>query len=194
MKYPIPINHKTIFAFADTHGNHRKVTIPNDVDIIVFAGDACVAGDETQLADFFEWYVSLPVPYKLFVPGNHDLPFDLSPNMAAHMIPTGITYVENGAVMLDSIRFYVLPARPFLHEFTAPAHILAEIDVLVTHNAPMGVLDGGKGCPLLRTLVNESQPPIHIFGHEHAFGGKFLKTCKTIFYNVSMQNDRDYTQ
>jgi hypothetical protein len=50
MKYPISVNHKTIFVFADTYGNHRKATVPDDVDIIVFTGDACVAGNEMQLA------------------------------------------------------------------------------------------------------------------------------------------------
>jgi predicted phosphodiesterase len=185
MKYPISVNHKAIFAFADTHGNHRKVTVPDDVDIIVFAGDACVAGDETQLADFFAWYASLPVLHKLFVPGNHDLPFDLSPDTAMQMLPNGITCIDSGAVMLGGIRFYILPVRPFLHEFTAPASIPAGIDILVTHGAPSGILDNGQGCIILRKLVDKAQPKVHIFGHAHTLGGKMATVGKTKFYNVA---------
>ncbi len=39
----------------------------------------CDAGDMQQLLDFFVWYAELPIPHKVFVHGNHDLPFELEP-------------------------------------------------------------------------------------------------------------------
>ena len=36
----IKIGNKTVFAFSDTHGNHRRLQVPEDADIIICAGDA----------------------------------------------------------------------------------------------------------------------------------------------------------
>lgn len=30
---------KQLFAFSDTHGMHRKLSIPQDTDILIYAGD-----------------------------------------------------------------------------------------------------------------------------------------------------------
>ncbi|MDR0938126.1 MAG: metallophosphoesterase [Mediterranea sp.] len=172
-----------LFAFADTHGAHRSLQIPPDTDIVVFAGDACNDGDEVQLRDFFEWFAGQPGQYKLFVPGNHDLPFELMPTEAKKRLPNGIAYIDKGEVLLDGIRFYVLPARPWLHE---PALIPPNTDVLVTHGAPKGILDEGKwGCPLLKKAVVKAGPMIHLFGHLHEQGGQTVRVGDTDFYNVS---------
>jgi predicted phosphodiesterase len=182
----IDINGKRIFAFSDTHGNHRELCYhPEKTDILVCAGDVCNDGNETQLHDFFIWFAEQPAKHKLFVPGNHDLPFDLEPERAAQFIPKGITCVEKGGVILHDIRFYVLPVRPWLH---APLYLPPQIDVLVTHGAPKGILDenGSWGCAILRNLVKEAQPKIHIFGHCHREGGQSVKLGNTIFYNVAM--------
>ena len=111
----ITFNRKKIFAFADTHGRHRELEIPGNTDILVCAGDVCDAGNEMQLRDFFAWFAGQPAKYKLFVPGNHDLPFDIAPQHAAGYIPQGVTFIENGGVMLGGVHFYVLPVRPWLH-------------------------------------------------------------------------------
>lgn len=44
----IRISDKTIFAFSDTHGIHRRLQVPEDVGIIICAGDAV----EDNLNDF----------------------------------------------------------------------------------------------------------------------------------------------
>ena len=46
---------RNIFAFSDTHGNHRKLQVPENVDIVICAGDAVednLVGDEYD--DFIE--------------------------------------------------------------------------------------------------------------------------------------------
>ncbi|GHT19016.1 hypothetical protein AGMMS4957_02370 [Bacteroidia bacterium] len=179
------IREKTIFAFADTHGKHREINIPSDTDIVVFAGDACEAGDQEQLTDFFDWFAALPVKHKLFVPGNHDLPFEFSPEFAVRMVPRNVTFIEQGEITLDGIRFYVLPVRPWLHE---PLPLPSGVDVLITHGAPKGILDGGgQGCPILMELVDAAHPQIHLFGHSHLDGGKSLQMGDTLFCNVAMK-------
>ena len=71
------IKNLTIFAFSDTHGNHRRLQVPEDADIIICAGDAVednLVGGEYE--DFIEWFASLPCKWKIFVPGNHELSFE----------------------------------------------------------------------------------------------------------------------
>jgi Icc-related predicted phosphoesterase len=180
--------HKKIFAFADTHGRHREIAAPPDTDILICAGDVCEAGDEVQLQDFYKWFAAQPARHKLFVPGNHDLPFEFAPEYAASRLPAGITFIEQGGVTWDGIRFYVLPARMGLHAQTAPKRLPAGIDVLVTHCPPAGISDAGHwGCPILRKLVEQAAPKIHIFGHCHQHAGEKITIGKTIFYNVAVK-------
>jgi Icc-related predicted phosphoesterase len=181
---------KRIEALADTHGKHRQLSIPVDTDILVFAGDACDAGDEMQLQDFFAWFAQQSAKYKLFVPGNHDLPFELDPEYAVKSIPKGITFIENGGVTFDGIRFYILPVRPWMHR---SLDLPYRVDVLVTHGAPLGILDdnGRWGCPILRELVDDALPRIHIFGHCHQCGTQQITIGKTLFCNTAINTDEN---
>lgn len=36
----IKIGNKTVFAFSGTHGNHRRLQVPENAGIIICAGDA----------------------------------------------------------------------------------------------------------------------------------------------------------
>ena len=72
--------------------------------------------------------------------------------------------------------------------------------ILVTHHAPLGVLDRGfeyperslkdawenmRGGSLgIRRFVEENEPLIHIFAHLHSDGGKWVFNEKTLFTNV----------
>ena len=61
----LKFNDSSIFAFSDTHGNHRVLQVPENVDIVICAGDAVednLVGDEYD--DFIEWYASLPCKWK----------------------------------------------------------------------------------------------------------------------------------
>jgi Icc-related predicted phosphoesterase len=176
----------TLFMFADTHGQHRNIVLTGKADVVVFAGDACNNGNMDELTDFLKWFSELPVKYKLFVPGNHDLIFELNPGEARKLIPENVVFVEEGVVTLDGIRFCVLPARPYLH--SKPAELPDNIDVLVTHGAPKGILDeNGKGCPLLREVLTELNPEVHIFGHFHESAGRGSEmNSHTTFINSSV--------
>jgi hypothetical protein len=45
------------------------------------------------------------------VPGNHDLPFEFAPNVAASMAPKNVIFLEKDGVTLNSVRFYAFPVR-----------------------------------------------------------------------------------
>lgn len=44
---------KCLFAFSDTHGMHRKLSIPKDTDILICAGDVASDFQEDGLIDRF---------------------------------------------------------------------------------------------------------------------------------------------
>lgn len=171
-----------MFVISDTHGAHRQITIPEGIDIIIHAGDACEGGDENQLKDFFSWFSSLPVRYKIFVPGNHDLPFELEPEEAKMLVPDNVILLENSGVIIEGIHFYSLPVRPWLF---SPLPLPEDVDVLITHGPPYGILDENIGCRILRELVEIAKPKVHLFGHIHSQGGKSIKVGSTVFYNIS---------
>ena len=76
-----------------------------------------------------------------------------------------------------------------------------DVDILVTHGPPYGILDtGGKltsllGCWYLYEYVERVKPKVHIFGHIHEGAGEKIKEwgngSSTAFYNVTML-DRNY--
>ena len=69
---------KKIFAFADTHGAHRQVPVPADTDILICAGDAVEDNlKEGDYDDFLDWFSAQPGDYRIFIPGNHELSFDI---------------------------------------------------------------------------------------------------------------------
>jgi Icc-related predicted phosphoesterase len=70
---------------------------------------------------------------------------------------------------------------------TAPRFIPSDIDILVTHCPPKGILDDGErwGCPILKELTDIAEPKIHLFGHCHETSGEKKKSGKTTFINVA---------
>ena len=102
-------NHK-IFAFSDTHGFNDRLQMPKDADILICAGDCCKdcnqwdAIDE-ELQRFFDWYSRQPAKLRIYVPGNHDVIFDLNPEEAVKMIPASIVLLEDCGIEFEGISF-----------------------------------------------------------------------------------------
>lgn len=177
-------NHK-IFAFSDTHGMHHKLEIPENIDILICAGDGIQGFSEKEFPHFLRWYASIPAKLRIFVAGNHEIFFDLYPQRAKSFIPSEITLLENQEIEFDGIRFCSVVARPYLKN---EVQIPENVDFLITHAPIKGILDDDIGCPNLRTLVTESAPKYHIFGHIHRQGLQQWQGEKTIFCNVSYFN------
>ena len=172
-----------IFAFSDTHGMYRRLSIPADADILICAGDACEGFSPESLKDFFEWYRSIPAKLRIFVPGNHDRIFNQEPTRAQNLVPGGIVFLENEGMEYDGIKFYSVPARPYLK---APAKLPADIDILITHGPAYNYLDRGMGCKQLFLDVSSARPKYHIFGHVHEEGLKRKAMLgSTTYLNVS---------
>ena len=172
-----------LFAFADTHGMYRRLFVPAETDILICAGDACEGFNPTDLKDFFSWYSSIHANLRIFVPGNHDRIFNTNPARARTLIPDGVIYLENDGLEFDGIKFYSVPARPYLK---TPVTIPEDVDFLITHGPAYGYLDRGLGCKNLYLSIANSCPKYHIFGHIHEEGLKRKAMLGgTTYLNVS---------
>lgn len=181
------ISHKklNIYAFSDTHGKHEKVQIPASTDVLICAGD--VEADKCDLIQFMKWYSAIPAQLRLFVPGNHDLSFDMNPTGAVReWIPNNVKLLLNSGILYKGFSFYSIEVRPYMH---APMSIPDNLDVLITHGAAKNHLDNGYGCPLLAKILSNHPPQIHLFGHIHECGNQKIDSHCTTFYNVSLYKE-----
>ena len=183
----ISINGHTIFTFSDTHGAHRDLRVPEEADIIICAGDVVednLKGGEYY--DFIEWFSSLPAKWKIFVPGNHELSFELGQAEAIEqvMAARGITVLQDavedcGGVIIGSISG---------NSIIADADIPHDLDILVTHMPPYGILDQDLGCLEILNFVLKAQPKYHLFGHIHATAGQEFQLGETICRNIAVES------
>ncbi|WP_404812452.1 metallophosphoesterase [Capnocytophaga canimorsus] len=177
-------NHK-IFAFSDTHGMHHKLEIPENIDILICAGDSIQGFSENEFPHFLRWYASIPAKLQLFVAGNNEIFFDRYPQRAKSIIPKSIILLQNQEMDFEGIRFCSAVARPYLKN---EVQISENVDFLITHAPVKGILDDDIGCSNLRRLITESDPKYHIFGHIHQQGLQQWQSEKTTFCNVSYFN------
>lgn len=189
-----------LVAFADTHGFHEGLEVP-DGDILIFAGDMCMHGDVAEVAIFATWFNKLPHKFKFIVAGNHDWAFVREVSLCVGMFDA--IYLQDDSCMLGDVCIYGAPWTP---EFCGWAFMLergneikAKWDwipdctgVLVTHGPPLKVLDNNGrencGCWDLLGAVERVKPKVHIFGHIHSAYGK-EDNKDTVFANVSMCDD-----
>ena len=176
-----------LVCLSDTHnfvgGTHFDIP---DGDVLIHAGDATSSGTPSELMAFFSWFGQQPHPYKLFVAGNHDEHLEAD-RMSAEMTAAGITYLQDGAITIDGVRFWGTPWIPVCGPWafslrTAEAlwHrwplIADETDVLITPTPPFKVLDADKdrnfGCKQLRRRLDELELTLHVFGHIHEGSGE----------------------
>jgi hypothetical protein len=144
-----------IALISDTHTLHREVEVPR-CDILIHAGDICFMGRSARaLDDFAEWLSEQPAQYRLVIPGNHDRPIEQEPEIWRERMSVA-TLLINESVTIEGIRIWGSPVTKLANvPFGIPdedererlySTIPPDTDVLVTHGAPLGVLDYGQGC------------------------------------------------
>lgn len=180
-----------IVAIADTHGRYREMPVIPPGDVLVHAGDLTAYGQLSELPDFFSWFRAQPHRWKILVAGNHDRAFERAPTEARRELPDGILYLQDSGVTIEGVRFWGSPWQPFFNNWAFNlersgadlaakwALIPADVQVLITHSPPFGILDGAGwqrvesvGCELLRDrIASLPQLQAHLFGHVHeAYG------------------------
>jgi len=173
-----------------------------DGDLLIHAGDATIGGTESEVAEFAEWFLAFPHPYKVFLAGNHDWHYFRHPASAD-------TYVENlheRSVVIEGLTIYGSSWQPEFHNWAYGlprgeklkkvwSRIPENTDILVTHTPPKYILDKNSyglnvGCEELYKRVLEVKPKLHVFGHIHEdFGVSNFEG--TTFVNASIC-DRGY--
>lgn len=179
----IDYKQQKIFVISDTHGHHRKVDIPI-CDIIIHCGDICNDGNMNEILDFFDWFSNLNIDHKIFVHGNHDLLFELEPELAKTIVSQNVIWLNNSFIKINAINFFGI--NGFVNEYEIENDL--KIDFLITHYPPKGVLDNGFGNSIIRDFVNKFHPIYHVFGHNHDDFG-ILNFNQTIFINTSVYNN-----
>ncbi len=177
-------NDINIFAFSDTHGNHRELKVPENVDIVICAGDAVednLLGDEYE--DFIEWFASLPCKWKIFVPGNHELSFELgqADGIIQRMTDKGITVLEDAIEDCDGVVIGSISGNSSISDEDIPD----DIDIVVTHNPPFGILDENMGSVKILNFIMKAKPKYHLFGHIHSTAGQKMQFGGTKCINIA---------
>lgn len=181
------IKNLTIFAFSDTHGSHRRLYVPEDADIIICAGDAVeddLKGSEYD--DFISWFGAFPAKWKLFVPGNHELSFSRSryKSIVQQFEAAGIIVLQDAVEECDGVVIGSISRDARIADEDIPDNI----DILVTHWPPYGILDKDLGSPDILNFVLKAQPKWHLFGHIHETEGQQYQLDGTICQNISVFN------
>ena len=173
-----------IFAFSDTHGRHRELQVPENVDIVICAGDVVednLLGNEYD--DFIEWFASLPCKWKIFVPGNHELSFELgqADGIIQRMTEKGITVLEDAIEDCDSLIIASISGNSSISAEDIPD----DIDIVVTHSPPLGILDENMGSVNILDFILKVKPKYHLFGHIHSTAGEIVQFGDTKCINIS---------
>jgi Icc-related predicted phosphoesterase len=184
---------------SDTHNANREIAVP-DGDILIHAGDATNRGTIDEIILFNDWFSRQPHRHKIFVAGNHDWLFETNPTLARKIFDRAI-YLQDGFVEIENLKIYGSPWQPRFFDWAFNLNrgrelaekwnlISHDVDILVTHGPPFGILDETPrgdlaGCEELRKRVEKiashGNLKLHVFGHIHAaygatekFGVKFI--------------------
>lgn len=204
-----------ILAISDTHGLHEGIKIEKDIDCIIHAGDSTnyydLVKNEVEFNNFIDWYAKLDVRYKVLIAGNHDA-WSIKKYNRDKVKDLGIIYLEHEYCEIDNIMFFGSPYTPTFgtwHHMKDRSKLdkywqmmETNIDVLITHGPPSGILDLSRdrnnvlehcGDSALLKHVYRIKPHYHIFGHIHDFQdcinqGHFIRDGIN-FTNVSCVTD-----
>lgn len=190
-----------IAAFSDCHWLYENIKKFPKADMCIFTGDW--SGNGVSICEtvrFINWFSKLPYLYKIAIPGNHDFYCQNNINICKQLFKAnGINLLIDEEIEVNGLKIYGTPWSPFFNNWAFMLneeelkkkfrHIPSNLDILITHTPPKGILDNNLGSNALLEQINKVKPKINIFGHIHEGYGKF-KNKDTKFYNVSVVNDR----
>jgi len=190
-----------LLLFSDVHGDRdacqRLVDRAPDVDVVVGAGDFCVARRNLQAP--IETLSAIDTPTVL-VPGNAETEDELEAQIDA--ANWGAAHVLHGrGVTIAGVSFYglgggvpVTPFGPWSYDLTeAEARALLsdcpEGAVLVSHSPPKNAVDrDSKGQSLgsvaVREAIEASAPRLTVCGHIHGSWGDTATIGSTTVLNA----------
>ena len=213
-----------ITFISDTHtymyDEHYKELILPEGDVLCFSGDIMSSGyNEGELIHFLKWLSKQPYKYKIFIAGNHDRLLEdkrlIAEDIISRYQDNGIVYLKNSSFEYEGLKFYGTPHQPYFcgWAFNVPDYaklvdiyrmIPDDIDVLLTHCPPYGILDQSHqenysnptgenhlgSMELKEVLAEKNQfhnaPRVVAFGHIHGDGGKMMQVGDTLYVNAAL--------
>lgn len=204
-----------ICAISDIHGNLNFAI--KKCDLLIIAGDICpafrdpnrsaISQEEFLNNKFMKWISAQPFKECVFIAGNHDWIFDIN-KYSVPKFPDNIHYLCDSSIELFGLKIYGTPQQPIFLDWAFNRteeqlysyfdNIPNNLDILVTHTAPYGILDKVQnlysperksyGCKVLRKKIDEVKPKFSVFGHFHGNYGK-TEENGTTFINCSLLDE-----
>jgi hypothetical protein len=189
-----------LVIMGDTHELHQEVEVPGG-DLLIFTGDLSMfSKNMSAIEDFNDWLGELPHRWKLVIPGNHEFFLEAAPHNRSML--SNATVLIDEEISIHGLKIYGSPATPLgggAFGMPAPeerarhwARIPNDVDVLVTHGPPRGILDLSPGQhehagdPELMSQVKElTSLRLHCFGHIHG-GYGMLEQDGVLFVNSAL--------
>ena len=179
-----------IVCTSDTHGMHEQMEIP-DGDILIHAGDISESSRPEDYIQFNDYLGTLPYPHKIVLSGNHDLLYELKYDNLAQLLSNAV-YLKHGELRIENLKIWGSSWQPPLFGYQW-SQIPKNIDLLITHIPPYGILDSTSfgrhlGSKQLLNRIQEVTPKIHVFGHVHESYGKekqVISGKEVIFMNCT---------
>jgi Icc-related predicted phosphoesterase len=180
-----------IWHISDTHTFHELLTIPDDIDMVIFSGDCSNPMDpysnEPEVRAFIDWFSKLDIQYKIFVAGNHDSSIEKGFVTGLEFWKKGIYYLENRGIEIEGLKIWGSPYTPTFGQWSFMKsrdkidrlwqHIPGDTDILIVHGPPKGILDQSYsrdgvyeccGCNALKKhVLYRVKPKLMCFGHIH---------------------------
>lgn len=204
-----------ILLFSDTHSQHSKLSIPENIDIALFAGDAGTYRNPVMntnpVLDFIEWYASLPnIKHKVWIAGNHCTSIEYGLVDAKILSKEfGLVYLQHETCHIEGLEIFGSPYTPSFGvgwAFNVSRNKIRDYweeipettDILITHGGvrkinKLSVVESGEdvGCIDLTDVVigKLKKLVLMVSGHIHEAYGYHQETPDSpLFVNASVLN------
>lgn len=212
-----------IWHISDSHGFHDQLKVPKNIDLVIHTGDCSNHMDlypnELEVKEFLEWYEQVPIPNKIYIPGNHDTSIERNLIKASDFISRGIHLLNHDWIDIQGIKIFGSPYTPtfgmwsFMKSRETINRVWEQIpegmDIVGVHGPCRGILDlsynrsgqleaCGDGA-LRKHILNRIKPKYFLSGHIHNYediintGFRHLPDYGITFSNAAGVTDRKFS-
>lgn len=201
----------TVCVISDTHGEHIRLNIPK-CDILIHCGDLTNMGASHEIRNYNNWVANLVdtgiVGKSIIIPGNHDFGFQ-DRKALSKLDAKDVDYIiENDFVEVFGLKIWGCSWVPTFGRWAFMASenklfsdiyskIPVDIDILVCHGPPRGILDNNHfnqqcGSFAMKELIDTKKinPRYYFCGHIHESRG-INRINDIIFANAAIM-DKNY--
>jgi Icc-related predicted phosphoesterase len=206
-----------IDCISDLHGYYPQL---EGGDLLIIAGDLTARDTPSEHLDFIEWCRNLPYKKIILIAGNHDGFIENLKSKYINQHPPcyeHIQYLCDSGTEFEGLKIWGSPWTPTFCDWHFMKNrgfeikekwdlIPDDINILITHSPPFGILDevnnphegrSHVGCEELRKTIDNrlKNLKLHVFGHVHERHGYWYFTDMNtrrggiIFLNASMVDE-----